>query len=135
MLRLVVVTFSAGLLASPALAQDHAAGAQEYMIACAGCHGESAKGDGPIAGLLEIDTPDLTRLAAQAGGRFPYEEALGTIDGRNEIRAHGSAMPVWGDRFFVSAAMSDGPDPAQADLIAKGRMLALVGYLGSIQEN
>ena len=135
MLRLVFVTCSVGLLAPQAVAQDSSIGAQEYMIACAGCHGESGKGDGPIAGLLEIGTPDLTMLTAPAGGSFPYEEALRTIDGRNEIRAHGSEMPVWGDRFFISAATSDGPDPAQAELIAKGRILALVGHLRSIQEN
>jgi len=133
MIRMSFVACSAALLSSHAVAQDAGIGAREYMIACAGCHGESGKGDGPIAGLLEIDTPDLTQLTEHAGGVFPYEETLRMIDGRNEVRAHGSQMPVWGDRFFVSAATSDGPDPVQAELMAKGRMIALVGYLRSIQ--
>jgi mono/diheme cytochrome c family protein len=135
MLKIVLAAGTLGMLASHAVAQDVAIGAQEYMIACAGCHGESGMGDGPIAGLLEIQTPNLTMLAEKAGGTFPYEAALRTIDGRNEIRAHGSEMPVWGDRFFVSAATSDSLDPEQAELVAKGRILALVGYLRSIQAN
>lgn len=124
----------AACLATPALSQDADPGRTEYMIACAGCHGESAKGDGPIAGLLEIDTPDLTRMAERADGTFPYEQAVLVVDGRNEIRAHGSDMPVWGDRYFVSTMASDGLDPAQGDMVARGRILALVNYLSAIQE-
>ena len=133
MFKSIFIAGAAAILASAASAQDVSVGAQEYMIACAGCHGESARGDGPLAGLLEIETPNLTLLAKQAGGTFPYEKTLLVIDGRNEIRAHGSEMPVWGDRFFVNAATSDGLDPAQSELVAKGRVLALVGYLRSIQ--
>ena len=118
-----------------AFPQDASAGQAEYMVACAACHGETAKGDGPIAGLLNIGTPDLTTLTAGNDGAFPYEAALRTIDGRNAIRAHGSAMPVWGARYFLDAVGSEGYyDPAQAELIARGRMLALVEFLRSIQE-
>jgi mono/diheme cytochrome c family protein len=136
MFKIVVFTTGAAVaLASASMAQGASVGAQEYMIACAGCHGESGKGDGPLAGLLEIETPNLTLLTEQAGGTFPYEAALLVIDGRNDIRAHGSDMPIWGDRFFVSAATSDSLDPVQAELLAKGRIMALVGYLRSIQGN
>ncbi len=114
--------------------QDASAGQVEYMVACAVCHGESGKGDGPVAGLLTIDTPDLTRLAAAHDGAFPYDATLQTIDGRNAVRAHGSAMPVWGTRYFVTVVTAEGYDPAQAELLARGRMLALVEYLRSIQE-
>jgi mono/diheme cytochrome c family protein len=135
MFKIVLAAATAATLASASMAQDTVVGAQEYMVACAGCHGESGRGDGPLADLLKIETPNLTTLTQQAGGTFPYEAALMVIDGRNDIRAHGSEMPVWGDRFFVSAATSDGLDPGQAELVAKGRILALVGYLRSIQGN
>jgi mono/diheme cytochrome c family protein len=121
-------------IATVAVSQDIDPGQSEYMIACAGCHGESAKGDGPIAGLLEIETPDLTGLAQRAGGTFPYEQIVLVVDGRNEIRAHGSEMPVWGDRYFVSAMVSDSLDPQQGDMVARGRVLALANYLSSIQQ-
>ena len=127
------MAFAMGAVGLPGAAAEGDAGAREYAVACAGCHGESGKGDGPLAGLLQIHTPDLTALAAKAGGAFPYAETLRLIDGRNEVRAHGSAMPVWGDRFFVSAAVADGRDPAEADLVAKGRMLALVSHLAAMQ--
>ena len=133
MWRTVFIATAFGALSVQAASAQSEAGAQEYMIACAGCHGETGKGDGPLAGLLEIHTPDLTGLAAGAGGAFPFAATLEVIDGRNEVRAHGSAMPVWGDRYFVGAAMDDGRDPAQSDLVARGRMLALVDYIASIQ--
>ncbi|GGE53657.1 c-type cytochrome [Actibacterium pelagium] len=129
----VVMGFAAalGLTASLATAED-AAGRQEYMIACAGCHGESAKGDGPLAGLLDIQTPDLTTLSATKGnGSFPFEYTIWMIDGRNIIRAHGQEMPVWGDRFQASATSQRGET---ADMVARGRILSLVYYLESIQQ-
>ena len=134
MTRTMTAVCLAACLATPALSQDADPGQTEYMIACAGCHGESAKGDGPIAGLIEIETPDLTGLAQRAGGTFPYEQIVLVVDGRNEIRAHGSEMPVWGDRYFVSAMVSDSLDPQQGDMVARGRVLALANYLSSIQQ-
>lgn len=116
-------------LAGPALAD--AAGEQEYMVACAGCHGESGMGDGPFASLLNISTPSLVSLSQANGGQFPYETVLMTIDGRNDVRAHGSAMPIWGERFQVSATSQRGES---SDMVARGRILSLVTYLQSIQQ-
>ena len=119
------------VLAGVAPAEEHS-GRAEYMIACAGCHGESGLGDGPLAGLLKIETPNLATLAAEKGnGTFPYEYVLWMIDGREAIRAHGSAMPIWGDRYPLSATSQRGET---ADMVARGRMLSLVDYLSSIQQ-
>jgi hypothetical protein len=93
----VKIVFTAGaavVLASAAAAQDVSVCAQEYMVACAGCDGESGRCDGPLAGLIEIETPNLTMLAEQAGEAFTCEGILLVIDRRNEIRADGSEMPV-----------------------------------------
>jgi len=107
-------------------------GRKEYMVACAGCHGESAMGDGPLAGLLNIETPNLTTLAAEKGsGTFPFEYVLWMVDGRKIIRAHGNAMPIWGERFQSSATSERGET---ADMVARGRILSLVYYLESIQK-
>ena len=106
-------------------------GQGEYMIACAGCHGESGKGDGPIAALLKIETPDLTRLAERNDGEFPFEYTLFMIDRRNVIPVHGDEMPVWGDRFQASATSQRGES---AEMVARGRILSLVYYLESIQQ-
>lgn len=124
----------AAILASLSGVQPVAAdatGQGEYMIACAGCHGESGKGDGPLAGLLNIDTPDLTGLAARNNGEFPFEYTLFMIDRRNVIPVHGNEMPVWGDRFLASATSQRGET---GEMVARGRILSLVYYLQSIQE-
>ncbi|RYH07626.1 cytochrome c [Tropicimonas sp. IMCC6043] len=107
------------------------AGEREYIIACAGCHGESGKGDGPLAGLLEIETPNLTTITERTGGGdFPFHNTLLLIDGR-DVRAHGGAMPIWGERFTASATSQRGETD---DMVARGRILSLVYYLESIQE-
>lgn len=119
------------LIATGAVAQEEA-GQAEYMVACAGCHGESAMGDGPLAHLLNIETPSLVGLsAATEDGEFPFQYVLWLVDGRNIIRAHGSDMPVWGDRFQLSATSERGET---ADMVARGRILSLVYYLESIQQ-
>ena len=127
----LALAVSLAVVSTAAFAQDEV-GRDEYMVSCAGCHGESAMGDGPLAGLLEIETPNLTTLAAEKGdGTFPYQYVLWMIDGRNIIRAHGSAMPTWGDRFQSSATSQRGETP---DMVARGRILSLLNYLESIQQ-
>ena len=117
------------LASSPAFAE--VAGEHEYNVACAGCHGESAMGDGPLADLLNISTPSLLELTRANDGAFPFEAVLTTIDGRDGVRAHGSTMPIWGERFQSSATSQRGET---ADMVARGRILSLVYYLQSIQQ-
>ncbi|MEE4119351.1 MAG: cytochrome c [Paracoccaceae bacterium] len=126
----------AAALAAAGSAAADPVGRAEYLVACAGCHGESAMGDGPLAGLLEIETPGLTRLAAATGGEFPYESVIATIDGRDGVRAHGDPMPVWGDRYVTAALVAEGEaaSPETVDMMARARILSLVVYLISIQE-
>lgn len=127
---LVAAAALAGVVGVQSAGAD-SAGQTEYMIACAGCHGETGKGDGPLAGLLKIGTPDLTSLAARHGGEFPFEYTLFMIDRRNVIPVHGDDMPIWGERFQASATSQRGET---ADMVARGRILSLVYYLESIQE-
>ncbi len=119
------------------VAAEDAFGEQEFMVACAGCHGESAKGNGPLASMLKIETPDLTRMSANNGGEFPYEYALWVIDGRQLIRIHGDAdMPVWGDRYMsaIETTATAGGSPETWELAVRGRILSLIYHLESIQE-
>ncbi len=70
-----------------------------YKSYCASCHGTVAKGDGPIAEYLRVEPTDLTSAARDNGGEFPFAEMVKVIDGRQNVRAHGSDMPIWGDVF------------------------------------
>ena len=125
-----ILIIAAFILGSSATFAD-VVGEQEYNVACAGCHGESAMGDGPLAGLLNISTPNLTELSSANGGAFPFDAILTTIDGRDGVRAHGSTMPIWGERFQASATSQRGET---TEMVARGRILSLVYYLQSIQQ-
>jgi mono/diheme cytochrome c family protein len=79
------------------------AGSTVYKTYCAVCHGSSGEGDGPLSGSLRVKPPDLTQLARKNGGKFPKEQVVRIVDGRNPVKGHGGAdMPVWGDAFKQS---------------------------------
>ena len=88
-----------------ALAAAGAASAQEidvedgktlFLNSCWQCHGLDAKGFGPMAEMLAIETPDLTELSKRNGGVFPTEAVAMQIDGRSPVLAHGGEMPIFG---------------------------------------
>jgi hypothetical protein len=78
-----------------------------------------------VSKALRTRPPDLTILAKNNNGVFPYDRVYEIIDGRNsEIVAHGThEMPVWGYRFGP-------PEPFRL----KNRMLAVIEYLKRVQE-
>lgn len=82
-----------------------APGATLFARHCAVCHGESGRGDGPMAGVMVIKPADLTSLAAANGGTFPTARVIARIDGREALVSHGSPMPVYGP-FFEGPAMT-----------------------------
>jgi mono/diheme cytochrome c family protein len=97
---------------------------RDFETACASCHGLTGKGDGPLKDELKTRPTDLTALAKNNNGVFPSERASQVVDGRQEVKAHGSReMPVWGNSFRLRDA---GPSPAS-------RIKALTEYLKSIQ--
>lgn len=116
-----------------AMAQDSVSGQYEYMNHCASCHGESGMGDGPIAGILTVDVPDLTTLSINNDGEFPYLDTFMVIDGRTGVRGHGSNMPVWGDTFSREGMEQAGD--YGGELVARGRLMSLVEYLVTIQQD
>lgn len=79
-----------GLAACQAPVQEVTSTEQTYRDTCLLCHA----GQGPGTML-----PDLTRLSQVNGGQFPMDQVIEIIDGRAEVRAHGSPMPVWGERY------------------------------------
>lgn len=108
------------------LRQDYSSGPYLYRVFCASCHGESGKGDGPVADLVRPRPSDLTAIAARRRGMFPRDEVFAIIDGRTRIPGHGSReMPVWGDVLRAS----EGDDEA----IIRKRIDALVKHLEPIQ--
>jgi hypothetical protein len=106
-------------------------GVEMYERLCASCHGVDGRGGGPVASLIKIGVPDLTRIAARDGGEFPAEDVRRTIDGRWDRRAHGARdMPVWGWEFYGTVNPDDAMERAKVDSMIN----RLVDYLRTIQE-
>ncbi len=72
-----------------------------YQVYCASCHGDDAKGHGPMAVWLKVPPSDLTRIAARNGGEFPLAQVDRIISGEAAVLSgHGTrAMPIWGPVF------------------------------------
>ena len=105
-----------------------AAGRERFLNDCATCHGVDGGGRGPVAAVLKITPPDLTRIASRHHGNFPYPDVYAAIDGRNLPLAHGTQdMPIWGDRYKE-------PLPATGEKRVRQRIDELVRYLESIQQ-
>jgi hypothetical protein len=81
-----------------------------------------------MAKLLTVSPSDLTRIRPSDDGEFPADKIRLVIDGRTDVRAHGTReMPVWG----LTLQQSD-RDSAQEDETS-ARIDDLVTYLESIQ--
>jgi hypothetical protein len=109
-----------------------AVGQREFRHACAVCHGLGGKGESVMTALnlLTVRPTDLTQLSKKHQGQFPFWQVYRIIDGREEVKGHGSRdMPIWGEVF----RQPEGGKPVD-ETHAIGRILALVYYLQSIQE-
>jgi len=114
---------------SPGEESGHPAKAT-YLRYCSACHGESGKGDGVVAHLMRPKPTDLTKLAKQNKGEFPYAQIMRVIDGRGGVPAHGDPdMPVWGEIFQLEDGMT-----LSTQTRVRGKVMLIVDYLVSIQE-
>jgi universal stress protein A len=111
----------------PATMKQSVPGAEFFRTYCAACHGDSARGDGPLAASMTRKPANLTEIARRNGGQFPSDLVFRTIDGSQPVRGHGGPdMPAWGDAFARSREAGD------ADSVKK-MIQSLVDYLESLQ--
>lgn len=107
-------------------------GQLHYQRYCSVCHGEQGKGTGPLAEYLKLAPTDLTQISKKNGGQFPFWRVYRIVDGREEVRGHGTrAMPIWGDEIRMDEKKA--LPQFQEDLVA-GRIWQMISYLESIQE-
>lgn len=108
----------------------------EYESNCAVCHGISGKGeDSSFKSELVRPIPDLTVLAKKNNGVFPFDLVYQIIDGRKEIKSHGSReMPIWGAAFKGETSVYfEQNSPYSSESIVRSRILALTEYLHRLQ--
>lgn len=134
----IVIVSMLTLWSLPANAQETSIGQRAYFQDCAACHGASGKGNGPIVEFLNVQPTDLTMIAKNNGGVFPFSSIYDIIDGKQQVKAHGSRdMPVWGSHYQEMASSplaSDLLDDETIRLTVRTRILATIDYLFSIQE-
>lgn len=109
---------------------------QDFNFHCAACHGTDGKGGGPVADILKIQPPDLTRIAERNGGIFSEDAVFETIAGSNMPLSHGTReMPIWGNLFIGETLdRSVSVEEAQEAVAeATERIKRLVKYLHAIQ--
>jgi mono/diheme cytochrome c family protein len=128
-----VVTTANAQQSSPA-APSVDVGKYEYDGHCAICHGLSgtAKEEGAYSSLLSKTIANLTILSKNNGGVFPFARVYQTIDGREQVQAHGTReMPVWG-REYTAMGTNISPyyDP---EAFARAKILALTEYVYRLQ--
>jgi mono/diheme cytochrome c family protein len=126
------LALAAGLLAVGCSTRysEEPSGREVYLRHCASCHGESGKGDGPVAASLRRPAADLTAIARSSGGSFDERRVMQVIDGRALVAEHGSrAMPVWGVVF--EEELEGEPYSGYTSLL---RSRNLTDYLRSIQQ-
>lgn len=135
-LRLVAgAVAGTAFLAVPALAQSTDYSESLFQKNCAVCHGPTGHGDGPVAELFAQKPRNLSLLAKENNGAFPFSEVYQAIDGRREIRGHGNTeMPIWGDFFEKDALEKTFHPGVDAAELVQSRILALVYFIQSIQQ-
>ncbi|KAA8608285.1 c-type cytochrome [Salipiger aestuarii] len=103
-----------------------------YMEYCSACHGENARGDGPMARAMTPAPKDLTLISLRHGDSFPRAKVLSTIDGYTKSDLAGPSMPEFGELLEGDLIPLDTGDGKMTPTPRK--MVALVEYLESVQQ-
>jgi mono/diheme cytochrome c family protein len=110
-------------------ADDVRDGRKYFVRYCASCHGTNGTGDGPVAKSLTKPPANLRLLSDRFGSPLPTAKLAELIDGRDAVRAHGTAdMPVWGERLYAMGQGERG-ELGISEIIGK-----IVAYLDTIQD-
>ncbi|MEK7994754.1 MAG: c-type cytochrome [Planctomycetota bacterium] len=137
--RTIAVVHTAAVLvgaSATAVAADKLdVGKMQYEASCAVCHGSAGKGDGPLKSQLVSQVADLTALARNNNGVFPFDRVYQVIDGRQEVKAHGPReMPVWGRAFSMQTSIFFENYPSyDIESNARSRVLSLIEYVYRLQ--
>jgi hypothetical protein len=83
-----------------------------------------------------MKTTDLTMLAKDNAGVFAFARVYAVIDGRQAVALHGPReMLLWGDEYNEEAGKASRYEGTQQEFssYARGRIIALIGYIYTLQ--
>jgi len=128
----VFITGFATILLLSGCTSNVETGRASFNDLCAGCHGQSGRGDGELAQGLTGKPADLTQLSAANSGVFPRVRVMSKIDGYAKGRPHHGAMPAFwplleGRTILVETGdgiLTPTPEP----------LVALAAYLETLQQ-
>lgn len=108
---------------------DSEPGRALYLRYCGACHGPEGKGDGLAGTFLRPKPADLTVIARDNKGVFPWERVRAAIDGSTRVGPHGErSMPVWGEIFAEESAWDM---TRRAEV--RSKLLLITDYVRSLQ--
>lgn len=111
---------------------DAADGQALFVENCALCHGETARGDGPLARATAKAPADLTLIAQRGDGAFPRARIMSVIDGYARTEPVDPAMPEFGGLLVGDLIPFDSGDGIMTPTPRK--LVALLEYIESIQQ-
>ncbi len=132
---LILAAALLGGAAYPSAAQEEAPDSQvisdgkdDFEWHCSACHGTKGKGNGPMAKILIKAPADLTAIAKNHDGSFPFWRVYRIIAGKTAVPGHETfQMPDFWRRF-------SGDEKAFGLLPAHVRILMLTHYVETIQK-
>jgi hypothetical protein len=126
-----LIVAAAGVVIAQAGKAGSEFGRHEYEAKCAACHGATGRGDGVDKPTVDLNPADLTKLAKENEGVFPYARFYDVVDGRFE--AEPSDMPCFGEVYIANAATDYMDVPYNAERYLETRLVALASYVATLQ--
>lgn len=106
---------------------DYDSGAYLYRVFCATCHGDTGKGDGPVADIADRRPSDLTVLAQINGGTYPRDRVVRVLENLEPVPGHEPpAMPNWRNVLRTTGGADD--------RVIRKRLEALADHVATLQQ-
>ena len=102
------------------------------MENCVSCHGDTGRGDGPLATDLGVPPADLTRIAARRDGVWPMLEVMAIVDGYSRSTLPNENMPIFDD--FLNDGMVEFDTGNGVNALAPIKLIEIVNYLETLQD-
>lgn len=102
-------------------------GQEQYMVYCAGCHGEDGRGKGRSSRYCSAPPTDLTQLAHKNRGTYPAERVCNVLhQGTGHTPKGRGYMPTW--EPLLKSMNGDPPG------VTEVRIQNLTDYVKTLQE-